>query len=259
MLLFCYMEPEKSSLTIEKVDNFENLKKITPLSKYLALVLFIILPFLGGYIGYNLAPEIIIEIEKVIVNETDVSENESPQVDTVVLDSMLEKEYRDITPKGWSGPARTFFSSFPNDNTIYTFTYPPMSGVGIFTKFSGIDVESLEYVGSDYFKDKNKVIYNGYYGLYEGPRALEYANPETFVLVPMNEDRVLATDKDSVYFDGMKLEGINPMSMKLITVDGYGLSIVRDEDTVWLPAGDCHIGVYREGTLEEIDGYQHPC
>jgi len=40
----------------------ENTKKnflffATPLSKYLAMTLFIILPFIGGYIGYNLAPE----------------------------------------------------------------------------------------------------------------------------------------------------------------------------------------------------------
>lgn len=39
---------------------------ITPLSKYLAIALFIILPFLGGWIGYEYAPEKIVEIEKVV-------------------------------------------------------------------------------------------------------------------------------------------------------------------------------------------------
>ena len=40
------------------------LKKVTPVSKYLAMTLFIILPFLGGWIGYNLAPEKVVEVEK---------------------------------------------------------------------------------------------------------------------------------------------------------------------------------------------------
>ena len=41
-----------------------NLHKVTPLSKYLALVLFVALPFIGGWVGYQYAPEIIVEIEK---------------------------------------------------------------------------------------------------------------------------------------------------------------------------------------------------
>ena len=49
------------------------LKKVTPLSKYLALSLFIILPFLGGWIGYSLAPEKVVKVEKVVVQEASVS------------------------------------------------------------------------------------------------------------------------------------------------------------------------------------------
>ena len=41
-----------------------NLHKVTPLSKYLALVLFVALPFIGGWVGYQYAPEMIVEIEK---------------------------------------------------------------------------------------------------------------------------------------------------------------------------------------------------
>lgn len=46
------MQPE----TNQTEGYFASLKKVTPLSKYLALVLFIILPFLGGWIGYSYAP-----------------------------------------------------------------------------------------------------------------------------------------------------------------------------------------------------------
>ncbi len=45
------------------------LHSVTPLSKYLAMLLFIILPFVGGYVGYTYAPEKIVEVEKVVIKE----------------------------------------------------------------------------------------------------------------------------------------------------------------------------------------------
>lgn len=41
-----------------------NLNKVTPLSKYLAMVLFVIMPFVGGWIVYNNAPEKVVEVEQ---------------------------------------------------------------------------------------------------------------------------------------------------------------------------------------------------
>jgi hypothetical protein len=62
---------ENENLTPEQDNTVQNtpssLHIITPLSKYLAMVLFIILPFLGGYIGYTYAPEKIVEVEKIVV------------------------------------------------------------------------------------------------------------------------------------------------------------------------------------------------
>jgi hypothetical protein len=43
------------------------LKKVTPVSKYLALVLFIIMPFIGGYVGYVYSPTKVVEVEKIVV------------------------------------------------------------------------------------------------------------------------------------------------------------------------------------------------
>ena len=45
---------------------FQNIHKVTPLSKYLAMILFVTLPFIGGWVGYTFTPEKVIEIEKVI-------------------------------------------------------------------------------------------------------------------------------------------------------------------------------------------------
>lgn len=47
------------------------LKKITPVSKYLAMALFVALPFLGGYIGYQYAPEKVVEIETEVIKEVE--------------------------------------------------------------------------------------------------------------------------------------------------------------------------------------------
>lgn len=52
------MEPQTT--VTESV--IEPLKKVTPLSKYLAMILFILMPFLGGYVGYQLAPERVMEV-----------------------------------------------------------------------------------------------------------------------------------------------------------------------------------------------------
>lgn len=55
---------------------------VTPFSKYFALVLFVILPFLGGYIGYTYAPEKIVEVEKIVVrknaNPADIQKGRVP-------------------------------------------------------------------------------------------------------------------------------------------------------------------------------------
>jgi hypothetical protein len=49
------------------------LNTVTPLSKYLAMALFVTLPFVGGYIGYTFVPEKVVEVEKIVEVEKRVS------------------------------------------------------------------------------------------------------------------------------------------------------------------------------------------
>jgi hypothetical protein len=56
------------------------LHTITPLSKHLAMALFIILPFLGGWIGYTHAPEKVVEKERVIEKEVEVEKIVMPKI-----------------------------------------------------------------------------------------------------------------------------------------------------------------------------------
>jgi hypothetical protein len=52
---------------------FTPLTKVTPLSKYLALALFVILPVVALYVGTQLAPVEYVEVEKVVYRDTPVA------------------------------------------------------------------------------------------------------------------------------------------------------------------------------------------
>jgi hypothetical protein len=49
------------------------LTTVTPLSKYLAMALFIAMPFIGGWIGYTHVPPTVVEIEKVNNQESAIN------------------------------------------------------------------------------------------------------------------------------------------------------------------------------------------
>jgi len=76
------MESETNNETVEQEVEKSSLHTVTPLSKYLAMALFIILPFAGGWIGYHYAPEKVVEVERVVVKEVEtkakVDEKASP-------------------------------------------------------------------------------------------------------------------------------------------------------------------------------------
>ncbi len=152
------MEPEKTSPQIENVDKFANLKKVTPLSKYLALALFIILPFLGGYIGYVLAPEKIVEVEQVVANETRTdafiepvitNDSETSETENVIFSELSTNLYLDDLDKDVVLDGKTLFwkREFEDEwdmlvvKNSETLEY---SGYGIFS--DGVQVYSLGYL-----------------------------------------------------------------------------------------------------------------
>ncbi|MEZ4104450.1 MAG: hypothetical protein R3B60_04150 [Candidatus Paceibacterota bacterium] len=77
------MQIENNTTPESEIDNdyYANLKKVTPVSKYLAMALFVALPFIGSWIGYNYAPE------KVVIKEVDdlVTKEESGIVDEKIV------------------------------------------------------------------------------------------------------------------------------------------------------------------------------
>lgn len=65
------MEIETQEETVAPLETKNVLYSVTPFSKYLALALFIIFPFLGGWIGYTYAPDKV--VEKVVIKEVKVT------------------------------------------------------------------------------------------------------------------------------------------------------------------------------------------
>lgn len=70
------MEPKIFDVETEKP--LSVLYKVTPLSKYLAMAIFIITPFIGGWIGYTYAPEKIVVTETIIYKNSAVESEASP-------------------------------------------------------------------------------------------------------------------------------------------------------------------------------------
>ncbi len=61
------MEPETSQISSPRAPDI--FFSVTPLSKFLAMLLFVVLPFAGGWVGYHYAPERIVEVETVVVRD----------------------------------------------------------------------------------------------------------------------------------------------------------------------------------------------
>lgn len=58
------MQPERSESHTISSSGWQNLHRVTTVSKYLALLLFIALPFLGGWVGYTYAPTKTVEVTR---------------------------------------------------------------------------------------------------------------------------------------------------------------------------------------------------
>ena len=118
------MEPEQTP-DAEQGDKFESLKKVTPLSKYLAMALFVILPFLGGYVGYMYAPEKVVEVERVVevVNKKMTVTTPSEWYDSVkrdLVDNTDEVAFRGL----YRVNDKTAWEATNTCNQLYVRGYP---------------------------------------------------------------------------------------------------------------------------------------
>jgi hypothetical protein len=90
------MNPEEQTTESTEVQKEKHpVFQVTPLSKYLAMLLFIIMPFLGGWIGYTYAPEKVIEVEKIVILEKE-GDSQSRTEAEQVLDIYSLEEYKTL-------------------------------------------------------------------------------------------------------------------------------------------------------------------
>ncbi len=92
------MEPQQTS---EQRSSFSVLQQVTPLSKYLAMLVFVIMPFIGGYIGYVYSPQKIVERVKVVplknLPPTMVPKSLKEATPNEVIDAYMETDYRVVS------------------------------------------------------------------------------------------------------------------------------------------------------------------
>lgn len=148
------------------------------------------------------------------------------------------------------------------DGKVYAYITTPLCAVTEKKEVIGADATSFKYIGDGYAKDASNVYYlnDGDVCSKMGGKVsiLQDADPASFTLKKypeVNDTFSLGADSDSVYFDSTFLKGINPLSMR---TEQHG-NIIRDEDTVWLNGGNCHVSEYREGSLSELSSYEPPC
>lgn len=88
------MEQEQNPQEVVVTEQKSALHRVTPLSKYLAMALFVLLPFVGGWVGYTFAPEKIVEVEKIIEVEKEAESEGDKESDLHDLVSCYEsKDY----------------------------------------------------------------------------------------------------------------------------------------------------------------------
>jgi len=81
------MEPEN---TEPEVRPKSPLFVVTPLSKYLAMLLFIVMPFIGGWIGYVYSPGKIVEVESTVPKEVTSGIDENKKIETQQSETPIE-------------------------------------------------------------------------------------------------------------------------------------------------------------------------
>lgn len=117
------MEPNNDSSSGSQVEQKSVLHQVTPLSKYLAMALFIILPFVGAYVGYTLAPLKVVEVEKIIeVEKLAVGEG---QVSEIGIDDLEASFDTKTTQQRDFAALQALFKNQLNQDEEIQFLYSP--------------------------------------------------------------------------------------------------------------------------------------
>jgi len=151
------MEEEQLQTTADITPKESCWTTVTPFSKYLALALFVLMPFIGGWVGYHFSPEKVIEVARVVVVEKVVEVEETP-----VTEEPQETGY--MTEAGYvaTEPVEDW-SVCENKEMGYKVKYPSDWRMG--TTLGGEGFTEKEGCDSDYvvfgdYKDDESYTYS---------------------------------------------------------------------------------------------------
>lgn len=191
------------------------LKKVTPVSKYLAMALFILLPFVGGWIGYTYAPEKVVEVERVVIQKEELKENiTTTNKEGTIDEAELTSFIADARYKTDGTNVYLFDDLEPRDDDDAVKQYS-LIGADPAT-FEPFIVRSFPISQGNTFqawisKDKNNVYYQD--------KKIEGADPATFVI---DEEVPITKDRDDVFLYYKKIPAADPQTYEVIFNTGAG-------------------------------------
>jgi dipeptidyl aminopeptidase/acylaminoacyl peptidase len=119
------------------------LKKVTPLSKYLALVVFIALPFLGGFLGYSLGTQHALETS---FRQSVVSVVHRQPDTTNLLNKEVTNENTEVSDSSDQSET-TFYTLRESSNTVDGRTYQVL---GLYKKTPNTDGVKIATLGGSH-------------------------------------------------------------------------------------------------------------
>jgi len=233
------------------------LNTVTTLSKTLAMLLFVALPFVGLYIGYVFAPEKV--VERVVERQVEIP------VEKIVYRNPTTQDFDIVDVTDWPGEYPVL--SDGNDLLILQ----ELSGLNYLgDKQYDLGLQRIESVYyTDDFRYENGYLLNSDVVIrtsIHGSALVQDADPESFELLENNKNAMgFARDKDSLFYVGWSgvatLKGLNQnnVAFELIT-DSYEntYSIVKSVDSVWVPRG-CMGITYVRISNEAFEDWAGPC
>ncbi len=206
------------------------LKKVTPVSKYLAMALFVILPFLGGYIGYTLAPDKVVVTESgmvqkensddIITTTNEASSTSENELTAFVADSRYKTDgtnvylFDDLEPRDDDETIRQYHLVGADPETFEPFivrSFPVSQGNTLQAWIS---------------RDKNNVYYQD--------KIIEGADPASFVI---DDEVPITMDNDDVFLYYEKIPAADPKTYEVLFntgAGGRGKVFGKDADNCYL-------------------------
>ena len=254
------MEQEQTPEEIVVIKQLNKLSTVTPISKYLAVALFIVLPFIGGWIGYMYAPEKVVEVVRIVEVEKNVDVEKSAMVEKEAAnnsrydESFLKQKWQSLLP----GDGHTFIIQ---DEKVYSVT-GAVFGIALeFYELQHFSPENFVVLGEthwgSYISDGDGVFFlaRSYANEFSEvePKLLVGVEKDdfeilTFINVVKNELHFGKTD-DKIFYKEKILEELDPDNTEF---NAYNMSLYN-ENILWEPDYGCAISDYIKGNREDFD------